>query len=284
MRESIARATATAGGAVVFAGGTVVIALVSLLAVGHPARGHDGLLRRRVGGGRGARRHHAAARPARRARLPHQLAAREAGPHPSGRPPAARLGPLGARCGGAPLALGDRRHRDPRRAGGARAEPRARIVRRRRAAREHHRTPGLRRDHRGLRRRRERPAAHRREARPGRQAGPEAAQPGQPAGAEAQGAAAAAGGAAGGARGCPQSQAQQQVQQQTASQQQQARPAEEARLLAVHRHAAHRPRERDQEDAGREVGVAGDASTRPAPRGCSRPCPPRPRRTRRPRT
>ena len=32
MRESIARATATAGGAVVFAGGTVVIALVSLLA------------------------------------------------------------------------------------------------------------------------------------------------------------------------------------------------------------------------------------------------------------
>jgi putative drug exporter of the RND superfamily len=36
MRESIARATATAGGAVVFAGGTVVIALVSLMFAGIP--------------------------------------------------------------------------------------------------------------------------------------------------------------------------------------------------------------------------------------------------------
>ncbi len=36
MRESIARATATAGGAVVFAGGTVVIALISLLVAGIP--------------------------------------------------------------------------------------------------------------------------------------------------------------------------------------------------------------------------------------------------------
>ncbi len=43
VRESVARATATAGGAVVFAGGTVVIALVSLLAVGHPVDRHDGL-------------------------------------------------------------------------------------------------------------------------------------------------------------------------------------------------------------------------------------------------
>jgi putative drug exporter of the RND superfamily len=35
-RESIARATATAGGAVVFAGGTVIIALLSLAAAGIP--------------------------------------------------------------------------------------------------------------------------------------------------------------------------------------------------------------------------------------------------------
>ena len=40
VRESIARATATAGGAVLFAGGTVAIALLALLVAGHPA-GHD---------------------------------------------------------------------------------------------------------------------------------------------------------------------------------------------------------------------------------------------------
>ena len=42
VRESIARATATAGGAVFFAGGTVVIALVSLLASGIPFVGTMG--------------------------------------------------------------------------------------------------------------------------------------------------------------------------------------------------------------------------------------------------
>jgi RND superfamily putative drug exporter len=42
VRESIARATATAGGAVLFAGGTVVIALVSLLASGIPFVGTMG--------------------------------------------------------------------------------------------------------------------------------------------------------------------------------------------------------------------------------------------------
>jgi RND superfamily putative drug exporter len=42
MRESVARATATAGGAVVFAGGTVVIALVSLLASAIPFVGTMG--------------------------------------------------------------------------------------------------------------------------------------------------------------------------------------------------------------------------------------------------
>jgi len=42
MRESVARATATAGGAVVFAGGTVVIALVSLVFSGIPLVGTMG--------------------------------------------------------------------------------------------------------------------------------------------------------------------------------------------------------------------------------------------------
>jgi putative drug exporter of the RND superfamily len=42
VQESVARATATAGGAVVFAGGTVVIALVSLLASGIPLIGAMG--------------------------------------------------------------------------------------------------------------------------------------------------------------------------------------------------------------------------------------------------
>jgi putative drug exporter of the RND superfamily len=42
MRESIARSTATAGGAVVFAGGTVIVALVSLLAAGIPLVGAMG--------------------------------------------------------------------------------------------------------------------------------------------------------------------------------------------------------------------------------------------------
>ena len=42
VRESVARATATAGGAVVFAGGTVVIALVSLLFAGIPLVGTMG--------------------------------------------------------------------------------------------------------------------------------------------------------------------------------------------------------------------------------------------------
>jgi RND superfamily putative drug exporter len=42
MRESVARATATAGGAVVFAGSTVIVALVSLLASGIPLVGAMG--------------------------------------------------------------------------------------------------------------------------------------------------------------------------------------------------------------------------------------------------
>ncbi len=42
MRESIARSTATAGGAVVFAGSTVIVALVSLLAAGIPLVGAMG--------------------------------------------------------------------------------------------------------------------------------------------------------------------------------------------------------------------------------------------------
>ena len=97
MRESIARATATAGGAVVFAGATVVIALVSLLASGIPFVGTMGYMRRRVRRRRGAGRDHAPPGAARRARPAHQLAARAARAHPPRRPPAARLGALGAR-------------------------------------------------------------------------------------------------------------------------------------------------------------------------------------------
>ena len=52
MDESIARATATSGGAVFFAGGTVTIALVSLAGGGDPAGHDDGA----DGGDRGGRR------------------------------------------------------------------------------------------------------------------------------------------------------------------------------------------------------------------------------------
>ena len=53
--ESIARAAATSGGAVFFAGWTVTIALVSLAVARDPARDDDGADGRDRGGGRGAR-------------------------------------------------------------------------------------------------------------------------------------------------------------------------------------------------------------------------------------
>ena len=106
MRESIARATATAGGAVFFAGGTVVIALVSLLASGIPLVGTMGYC---------AAVAVVVAVLAAITLLPALLGALgcrinslrvKLGPHPSGRPRAARLGPLGARRGRSPVALG----------------------------------------------------------------------------------------------------------------------------------------------------------------------------------
>ena len=75
LRESIARATATAGGAVVFAGFTVVIALCSLAFAGIPLVTHARLHRGDRGRRRGLRRGDAAAGDAGRARPAHQLAA-----------------------------------------------------------------------------------------------------------------------------------------------------------------------------------------------------------------
>ena len=143
VRESIARATATAGGAVVFAGGTVVIALVSLLASGIPFVGTMGYSAAVAVDRRGARRGHAPAGTPRRARVAHQLAAREARAHPSGRPRAARVGALGARSRRAPMALARGEHRDP---GGPRppgARPSHGLVGQRRAPGEHDGAPGL---------------------------------------------------------------------------------------------------------------------------------------------
>ena len=59
--ESIARAAATSGGAVFFAGGTVTIALVSLAVAGIPLVTTMGLMAGDRGRRRGARRAHAAA-------------------------------------------------------------------------------------------------------------------------------------------------------------------------------------------------------------------------------
>ena len=109
MRESIARATATAGGAVVFAGVTVVIALVSLLASGIPLVGTMGYSAAVAVVVAVLAAVDPAARAARRARLPHQLAAGEARPDPPRRPPAPRLGALGARRRPPPVALAGRR-------------------------------------------------------------------------------------------------------------------------------------------------------------------------------
>ena len=108
--EAAARATATSGGAVLFAGSTVVIALLSLYFGGHPDRPRARLLggdRRRRRGRRGAHPAAGDARPARRADQLAEAALR--GPSP--RRPAARLGALGARGRPPPVARGDRRDR-----------------------------------------------------------------------------------------------------------------------------------------------------------------------------
>ena len=97
VEEAAARSVATAGGAVVFAGSTVVIALCSLAVARIPIVSALGLL----GGGRrpdrGDHRDHAAARAARHPGHPDQCPA-GAVPAPAlARPPAARLGEVGAR-------------------------------------------------------------------------------------------------------------------------------------------------------------------------------------------
>ena len=97
MRESIARATATAGGAVVFAGFTVVIALCSLAFAGIPLVTHARLHRRDRGGDRGLRRGDAAAGDARRARPADQLAARAVRQNAPRRQPSRTAGGAGPR-------------------------------------------------------------------------------------------------------------------------------------------------------------------------------------------
>ena len=79
VRESLARAVATSGGAVAFAGGTVTIALVSLAVARIPLVTTLGLMAAIAVRGRGAGRADPAARAARDHRPAHQLAA---GPRP----------------------------------------------------------------------------------------------------------------------------------------------------------------------------------------------------------
>ena len=93
--ESIARASATSGGAVVFAGCTVMVALLSLAVVQHPAR-HDA--RVHVGAGRRGRgpcRHHAAAGRCWRSSATGSTSCALPLPHAQGRRPSARLAALG---------------------------------------------------------------------------------------------------------------------------------------------------------------------------------------------
>ena len=200
MEESIARATATAGGAVAFAGTTVVIALVLAGVRRHPAGQHDGLHGRGRGGGGGDRRGHAAAGDARRARPADRLAAGAARQDPSRRPRAARLAALGRAAwpsarGASMVAAGLvlvvlavpalNLHLGQNDVG--------------RAVRGHHGAPGLRPDLRGLRPGPERAAAGRRAAGHPGQARPE--EPGRPEQAAAGATAAAAGQQEAGRRG-----------------------------------------------------------------------------------
>ena len=167
LRESIARATATAGGAVVFAGFTVVIALCSLAFAGIPLVSTLGftaaiavvvavfaaatLLPAMLG----------ALGPA------HQLAARAGNQGRPRRHRAARLAALGARRRRPALALGARRARGPGRPGDPDLPARARPERPQRPAQVDDRAPELRLADQGLRPRRQRPAADRLEL-PGR--------------------------------------------------------------------------------------------------------------------
>ena len=201
-RESIARATATSGGAVVFAGCTVMVALLSLAVVGIPlvtTLGYTSALVVLVAvlaaitllpallalvGDRIDRL---------RVPLPH----RREDDHP------ARLAALGRGGRAPPAARRAGRARRARRAGGADARPLPRPAGQRRAAREHRRPAGVRRHDLGLRRGHERAAARqRRHVRQARQAGPEEPRQARRPAATAQGQAAADHRAGRGARGC----------------------------------------------------------------------------------
>ena len=159
LRESIARATATAGGAVVFAGFTVVIALCSLAFAGIPLVSTLGFT---------AAIAVVVAVCAAATLLPAMLGA--LGPHIDsmrvpgtqrrpGRQRAARLAPLGTRCRRPALALGDRGAGGPRRPGAADLPARARPERPQRPAQVDHRPPELRLADQGLRPGRQRAAA-----------------------------------------------------------------------------------------------------------------------------
>ena len=161
LRESIARATATAGGAVVFAGFTVVIALCSLAFAGIPLVSTLGFT---------AAIAVVVAVCAAATLLPAMLGALGPADRLAQHPPrqdqprrlrAARLAPLGGAGRGAALALGDRRARRPGRAGAADLPARAGPERHQRPAQGHDLAPGLRQPQQGLRAGRQRAAAGR---------------------------------------------------------------------------------------------------------------------------
>ena len=162
--ESIARAAATSGGAVFFAGCTVTIALVSLAVAGIPLVTTMGLMaahRRRGGGARGA---DAAARAAGDPRAAHRLAA---GPQAAHRR-AGREGPVG-KVGSRDRAAARRRRArgagDPDPADDPAAVADAGTAGHRRAVDLHHGASGLRPDLQELRAGSERAAADRGQAR-----------------------------------------------------------------------------------------------------------------------
>ena len=265
MRESIARATATAGGAVLFAGTTVVIALVSLFFAGIPLVTKLGYC-------------------AAVAVVVSVTTATTLLP--------ALLGALGPRIDSLRVKLG-RTHPDDHRPHGwarwargvarrpwiaavtatailvvlalPRPEPAPRPVRHRRDAGVDHRAPGLRRAREGLRRGDERAAAGGSEARHSGQAGPEEPERDQQQAEAARAAATAdrAGGHAAGrdpAAGTGRGPAADPVPIR------QARQAEEARGEPGDGPAADEALGPDREDAGREVRVA--AVARQARHGC----------------
>ena len=131
--ESIARTTATSGGAVLFAGFTVIIALLAR-ALGHPARDHARVhVRRSSWRSRSSRAitlMPALLSLARRARQRAAAAGHEDPP----RRPSARLAALGAVRGRPPVARARRGRPDPARARAAAAQPAPRADQRRRAA------------------------------------------------------------------------------------------------------------------------------------------------------